>query len=123
MKSNEIEVKTKGVVIATVDVPTYETIDEVLESLEEVKILSLVNRQNKADLTNKARADRREKSAGKGKRYETAINVLATLEFEDGETGLDKMNACMQAEVPKEALDELLSSVEVQAAVDEALSN
>ena len=124
MKTDDVEVKMKGVVVATVEVPTYDTLDEVVEYLEEAKILSLVNRQNKADITNKARADKREKTAGKGKRYEAAINVLYELVFEDGETGQAKLNACIAlgAGGAKEAMDKLLNSEEVQAAVDEALA-
>ncbi len=124
MKTEDVEVKMKGQVVATVTVPTYETLEEVLDALEEAQVLNLVNRQNKSDITNKARADKREKSVGKGKRYETAINILATLTFENGETGLDRLNACIAlGPGAKDAMDKLLNSDEVQAAVDDALAD
>jgi hypothetical protein len=124
MKEHEVEVKLKKAIVDVVAVPEYETLGEVVEAMEESVILGLINRQNKADITNKARAKHREKTAGKGKRRETALNIVATMLFGDGESGLDKINACFkQTDVePKDALAALLSSDEVQAAVDAELA-
>ena len=123
MKPETYEIKTKGAVVGSVDVSVWETLDEVLENVEPDVILSLVNRQSKTDACNKERASHREKTAGKGKRYEAAINVLYSLEFADGSTGIDRLNECIALgpNGAKKAMDELLNSTEVQAAVDEVL--
>ena len=98
--------------------------DELNEAFEPSEILALYNAQNRANITNKIRASHREKSAGKGKRYEIAFNIIMGGEFifADGATGMEKLNTCSKAADPKAAFDKILASTEVQAAVDESLA-
>lgn len=125
MRTVEKEVKLKKVVVDVVDIEVYETIED-LDSIEAAALLSLVNRQHTADVCNKARAKHREKTAGKGKRNILALNLLPTIDFGEGETGLDRLNtvirdAASAGSTPDSAMKELLGSKIVQDAVDEAL--
>lgn len=56
MKSNKVEVKSQGKVIGEVNVPEYENLKEAVSALTEERCISLINRQNKSDLTNEFRA-------------------------------------------------------------------
>lgn len=58
MKQEKIEVKSKGKVIGEVVVPEFENVAEAIKTLTEAKVLALVNRQHKADLTNEFRASK-----------------------------------------------------------------
>lgn len=124
MKTQSKDVKLKGEVVETVECPVYETIEELIE-LDPALLLGLVNRQTATDLANAARAKYREAVPGKGKKYNMAFNLLPTITFSDGSTGLQKLNECAtleDASKRKEALDKLLMSAEVQAEVEKALS-
>ena len=118
MKNAAKSVKLKGVEVAALDVPQYETVDELIngeQKLDEALILSLINRQIVTDACNTERAKHREGTPGKKKRNELAFNLLPTVEFDDGETWQDKLIAC-GGDATK--LDALINSDEVQAAVD-----
>lgn len=120
MKHESKEVKLKKQVVAVIDVPVYETVDEIAEALKAEEIIALINRQIATDMTNAERGKHRESAPGKKKRYETAFNLFPSVTFNDGETGLQKLTAI--ASDPDEGsrkskLDALLASPEVEAAV------
>lgn len=125
MRTIEKSVKLKKVEVGPANVPVLET-QEDLESLELKEILDLINRQRCTDICNAVRASNREGTAGKGKRYNTAFNVLATITFEDGTTGLQRLQECASLEDEnsrKTSMDDLLiNNAEVQAAVDAKLA-
>jgi len=124
MKTESVEVKLKGKVVDVVDVPIYETVDELAGDIKEEEILQLINRQLRTDLCNKKRGEHRESAPGKTKRYNMAFNVFPSVTFSDGSTGLQKLTEIAQLPEEskrKEALDALLASPEVQAVVDERL--
>ena len=73
----EVEVKLKGAVVATVEVTKYENIEEALADLGDAKCLDLLNRQNKADTANKARAEHRPSSTGKKKLRQLAFTMAS----------------------------------------------
>ena len=127
MKNIEKKVKLKGEVVETVDIPVLET-EEDLQAFLDAKgidvVLKLINAQRSINICNNTRAKYRESVPGKGKRYNTAFNVLPTVVFEDGKTGLEKLQICCQLpdeDVRKKAMDELLLTPEVQAAVSKKL--
>ena len=122
MKEVTKEVKMRGVVVDTATINICESMDDVTSAFTEAEILALVNSQNTANICNKARAKHREKAAGKGKRYEMAFNCLPGVTFEDGQSGIEKLNAAVASDNPKAALDTLLASPEVQAEVDRKLA-
>lgn len=127
MKTIEKDVKLKGEVVEKVDIPVLETEEDLQAFLDEKGIgviLKLLNAQRSTNICNDTRAKHRESVPGKGKRYNTAFNVLPTVVFEDGETGLEKLQKCCQLPEEndrKKAMDELLLTAEVQAAVDKKL--
>ena len=89
-------------------------------------VLKLINTQRSTNICNAIRAEHRESTPGKGKRYNTAFNVLPTVMFSDGETGLEKLTAVCQLpdeDDRKKAMDDLLLTPEVQKAVDEKLAS
>lgn len=124
MRTIDKEVKLKGEVVDVVTIDQLEN-EEDIAGYDLVKLLGLINRQLVTDTCNQARAAHRETAPGKGKRYNMAFNLLPTITFADGETGIDKLNACVTLEDPtkrKAALDALLLSDEVQAKVLKALA-
>lgn len=57
MQTETIEVKSKGEVVDTIEVNQFDSMDEALQELgDENKVLDLINRQYKSDLTNAARS-------------------------------------------------------------------
>ena len=112
------KVKLKGVVVEELEIPQYESVAEAQENVEEKLLLALINRQIATDMANAARGKYREGEPGKKKRYELSFNLLPTVTFEDGSSGIDKLVACAGDKV---ALDALLNTPEVQAAVDAKL--
>ena len=124
MKTVEVEVKMrkdgKQVVVDTANIDVFETMDELTEGFTALEILAFSNAQNRANITNKLRASHREKTAGKGKRYEIAFNIVmdAEFRFKDGQTGQEALNACVASGDAKAAFDKLLALPEVQSAVD-----
>lgn len=122
MKQIDKEVKMKSKVVEVIQVPVLETADE-LAALDLKVLLDLVNRQTATDMANQARSKHREAQPGKTKRKETALNIVWTTTFADGETGLQKVQAiaAMPESERKAALETLLNSPEVQAEVDKRL--
>ena len=115
MKSISKEVKLKKQVVGTIDIPQYDNIDEARAEInDDALMLALINRTIITDATNAERAKHRETTPGKKKRYELGFNLLPTVQFDDGETGMDKLVACA-GDMAK--LTELLASPEVEAAV------
>ena len=124
MKTVEKSVKLAKQEVGPAQVSVYET-QEDLEALSLEKLLDLVNRQTCTDTCNAVRAQNRESTPGKGKRYNTAFNVLPGVVFADGATGLDKLTECAtldDEDSRKKAMDDLLMSPEVQKAVDAKLA-
>lgn len=128
MKQVEVDVKMrkdgKQVVVDQATVSIFETLEELQAAFTDPEILAFSNAQNRANITNKLRAGHREKTAGKGKRYELAFNIVmgGSFAFDDGKTGQEKLNECVASEDPKAAFDAILASPEVQAAVDVRLA-
>ena len=125
MKTVSKDVKHEGVVKATLEIPQYETVEEISEALETATIISYVNRMIVTDTMNKERAKYRAAPASQTKRKQAAFNLLPLTTFEDGETGLEKLTAIVgsdKSEAEKEAaVNALLESKEVQANVDKKL--
>jgi hypothetical protein len=72
-----VDVKLKGAVVAVVDVDVYENIEEAMAALGDAKCVDLINRQNKADIANKSRAEHRPSSQGKKKLRQLAFEMCS----------------------------------------------
>lgn len=55
MRSVNVEVKSGGEVVDTVEVEQFDSLDEATEVLGAAKVLELVNRMHKTDASNRAR--------------------------------------------------------------------
>lgn len=125
MRTIQADVKLKSQVVEVIDVTQFDSTAEAIATLGEEKCFGLINRQYKADRTNAARGKHREATPGKTKRFNTGINCLASVTFDDGETGIEKLAKLSvqykTADERNKALAELINSPEVQAAVDEVL--
>jgi hypothetical protein len=103
MKVETQEVKSKGAVVATVDIEQFDSIAEAVEFLGsqedgtcdnaagETKFLALANRQYKQDLCNAARAEARPDTASKSKRREYAKSYINHLNAQGDTELLDKL--------------------------------
>lgn len=56
MKTEKVDVKSKGDILGTVEVPVFGDIKEAIGRLKADRVLSLINRQHKSDLANEFRA-------------------------------------------------------------------
>jgi hypothetical protein len=56
MKTETVDVKSKGEVVSTVEVPVFESMEEAINEKGEGECLNLINRQNKSDIVNAERA-------------------------------------------------------------------
>ena len=118
MKPISKEVKLQKKVVATIEIPQYETVEEIGTAIDPKLLISMVNRMLVTDATNQERAKHRESAPGKGKQRMYAINLLPTFVFADGESGMDKLRDCA-GDIEK--LDALLMGEELQAAVAKSL--
>lgn len=109
MQTERKKVMHKGQHVGDVDVPVYETIDELLASEENSRILSMFNKQNRIRIMGNERVKHTGERAGKKKRARIAFSVLTDEEL---------------ASVARDysALEILLNSEDVQARVDEQLA-
>lgn len=62
MKTLAVEVKREGNLVATIDVPQYESIEEAIAASDEASVLGDYNRQVKTDMSNRARVAAAEQS-------------------------------------------------------------
>ena len=123
MKTVTKDVKLKGEVVETIDIPQLENEDDVAEWGLDV-VISLANRQKVADDANACRGKYREGEPGKNRRFKAGINCLPLVQFDDGSTGIDKLKEIAGLDTPQareKALVELIDLPEVQTAIDAAL--
>jgi len=71
----------KGRHVGDVDVPVYETVDELIAAESEQTILNMFNKQNAIRLQANERAKHTEGRMGKQKRRELAFNLLSADEI------------------------------------------
>ena len=100
-------------VVGEVDIPVYDTIDELIENEDEAIILSLFNQQNAVRLMGNERAKHTMGRIGKGRRFEIAYNLLRDVVSEE---------EFMEAIGNIETLKSLIASDKVQLAVDEYIA-
>jgi hypothetical protein len=79
MRTEKHEVKTKTAngkteVVSTIEVNVFDTIDEAIATLGDATVISLINRQHKADEMNKERAKFRPDTASKKALRQRAID-------------------------------------------------
>jgi hypothetical protein len=111
-------VKIKGQVVEEVDIIQYESVAEAIEAKDEKYVLGLINAQTKTNEMNAARAKHRETEPGKQKMKNLAFNLLPKLTLAGGKSGMDALIECAGDAA---ALDALLTSDEVVAAVKKSL--
>ena len=108
MKELMKPVRTKGKVVSEVMCPVYETVDEILNSEPQERIVAVFNNGNHVRIMGNERAKFSGTKAGKKKRTQLAFNCLTTDELMSVAQDANKLAA-------------LLESDEIQARVDEQL--
>jgi len=107
------DVKLKGRVVEVADVEVFSTVDEALAKLGNEAVLSLLNRQHKADTCNAIRAKHRPSTASKKKIRQLAFELCAN----DPELNDELMSKMGNYD----ALMEFLDSPELVARVHEEI--
>ena len=81
MKTENSEVKHKGVIVATIEVPVYDTLDEIIAAHDEATIVDMFNKQYKIALQAKARNKFTEARTSKKAMRIKAFNLLTNEEL------------------------------------------
>lgn len=108
MATEVCEVKSKGKVVAKVEVQQFNSIDEAIAELGDANVLALVNRQYKQDVTNNERAKHRPDTASKTAKRQIAMTycmkVPALMEKFNTTIGdIEKMNSFLDS-ISEEAI-------------------
>ena len=109
MKEVAKKVRHKGKVVSEVNVPVYDTVDEILNSEPSERIVAVFNNGNHVRIMGNERAKFSGTKTGKKKRLQLAFNCLS----------VDELMSCAQ---DSGKLNQLLESDEVQARVDAMLA-
>ncbi len=109
MKTETKKVRHKSQVVCEVDVPIYESVDEIINSEPPERIVSVFNNGNHVRIMGNERAKFSGTRTGKKKRTQMAFNTLT----------VEELMACAQDSA---ALEKLLESEEIQARVDAQLA-
>jgi len=117
MHTDSVKVRTGGKVVATIEVPVYENLDDLIASEKAEVIVAKFNSQNSTDLANAERAKHRPATMGKAAKKEALMNCLTTEEF---------MGAVQAAQEKgtkaTDELAELIESSEIQARLEAKLA-
>ena len=81
MDTKVSKVQHKGEVVAEIEIPIYENLDELMAAVSGEVIVEKFNKANKIDLQAAARAPFSEKKAGKAKRAAVGFDLLTTDEI------------------------------------------
>ena len=108
MKTVTKKVRTKGKVVSEIDLPVYESVDEIMGSEPADRIVAVFNNGNHVRLMGNERAKFSGTRTGKKKRLRLAFNCLTTEEL-------------MQVAGDDAKFEALLESDEIQARVDAKL--
>lgn len=111
MKTDTKEVKTKGKVVATIDIPIYESLDELMESVDEKVIIERFNNANTIALMGAERQKHQPTKMGKSKKMAMAFNLL---------TPEEAMSCAGDYAKLQELLETKLPEVEAQLAIEDS---
>ncbi len=81
METKVSKVQHKGEIVAEIEIPIYENLDELMAAVPGEAIVEKFNKANKIDLQAAARAPFSEKKAGKAKRAAVGFDLLTTDEI------------------------------------------
>lgn len=115
MKTDVRQVRTgkPSKVVGEVEVPVYETTDELLENEDVSRVLSMFNKQNAVRIMGNERAKHTLARVGKGKRFEIGYNLLwQTLTPEEANEcvgNIEKLKEVMASDVMQKAIDDFLA--------------
>ena len=95
------EVKTKGKVVATVDITIYENIDELMENVEEKVIVERFNHANTIAIMGNERQKHTPTKMGKTKKMRMAFNLLTPEEAMSCAGDYDKLQELLESKIPE----------------------
>jgi len=109
MKTEVKDVRTGGKKVGVVEVPIYETVDELTATEDKSRILSMFNKQNAVRIMGNERAKHTLARVGKGKRFEIGFNLLPDIvskEVIDAAIGdINKMKELVNTQDVQDAVD------------------
>jgi hypothetical protein len=101
MKTVSVEVKSKSVVVGTVNVNVYETIDEAVAAVTPEKALAMINAQVKADTANAERAKHAPAKASMKRKMQLAYNLCTHEELEAVMTNYEGLQDLLKSKLPQ----------------------
>ncbi len=119
MEEKQVKIRTgkddegHAKVVATITVPVYQTIDELIEKEKANVILAKFNSQNITDLCNAERAKHKPTTMGKAAKRQALLNVCTTEEVvaalqEPGDDNAAKLDALVNSDLIQQRLKEKL---------------
>ena len=94
-------VKSKGAEVGTVAVNIYETVEELIENVEEKVILDMFNKANVIAAQAKERQAHAPAKLGKGKKMAMAFNLLTVEEMTSCAGDFEALQALAETKMPE----------------------
>ena len=95
------EVKTKGAVVAEVEIPIYENLDELIEAVDEKVIVERFNHANTIAIMGTERQKHTPTKMGKTKKMRLAFNMLTPEEAMSAAGDYDKLQELLESKLPE----------------------
>ena len=102
----------KKVVVGSVTIPIYETVDELAENVKSEDILEQFNKGNTISIMNAERNKHKPATAGKQKRTYVGLSLITTEEFQATGGDPDKIKTLIDSDDIQNRIDEFLESQE-----------
>ncbi|KKL68760.1 hypothetical protein LCGC14_2121780 [marine sediment metagenome] len=107
MKQETKDVKTGKPLktVGQVDVPIYESTDELIASEDEERILTMFNNANRVRIMGNERAKHQLKSVGKNKRFELGYELLTDDELRECVSSIETLKAKINSQELQDRID------------------
>ncbi len=102
----------KKIVVGTVTIPIYQTVEELAENVDSKHILDMFNKGNTIDVMNKERNKHKPAAAGKQKRMWIGMSLLTTEQFQSTGGDADKIKQLIESDEVQQAIDDYLEAQE-----------
>lgn len=115
MQTKHSAVKVKGKVVAEVNIPQYDSVQEALDIIGETKLLSLINQRIMVVEQNKARTANSDKPAGKMKLVKAAFSILTMDDYQQlqGKTS-EEVEAYLTSETMTKRVHEAVAAGQIK---------
>ena len=117
MREEIKEVKSKGAVVGSCNVNIYETVEELIDNVDEKVILDMFNKANVIAAQAKERQAHAPAKLGKGKKMAMAFNLLSVEEMTSCAGDFEALQALAETKMPE--VDAALAAAEGTEVVEE----